>query len=80
MKSHLGNYDEPWAGPKATAACGKVLKIAVALVIWDQDGADFDAVADRMIGLCRNCRRMDLEKRYVYVLASGQEARDEFSE
>ena len=73
MKCHLLDSDEPLKEfTSLTALCGKEIQNAVFVIRFNHDVTSFAESLNR-INTCAQCLDVELGKRYVYGLVSGQE-------
>lgn len=76
MRCHLTDSDEPLhEGGDQVALCGTPINKARFVFMFDRDFDDFLESANTLL-FCRICSELEIEKRYVYGILSGQEALD----
>jgi hypothetical protein len=78
IKTPLKESDEPLKeGQNYFAACGDVVPQAAFVMEFDCSQVGFPAINGELRGLslCVTCRKVQLTRRYLYALRSGDEAK-----
>lgn len=77
MKAHLADSNTPLKeGSDILANCGAQVPNGRFVFLWNNDEyPEFLSVS--MTRICHKCAELELEKKYVYGVVSGQEAMDE---
>lgn len=80
-KVHLRDSEEPLKeGQDHIAICGERIPKAVYVFMWNEDsGFSFAEQVQRRLNVCRKCRELEIGKRYVYGLVSGQEREEQIA-
>ena len=77
-RHHFANSAEPLKeGSTITAICGADVSKAGFVASLDCSIVGYSFAVRAIRGMCRKCDNGELAKRFVYVIAAGQEARDE---
>jgi hypothetical protein len=76
MKAHLIDADAPVKeGSDLIVNCGATVPNGRFVFLWDsEEYPEFLSVS--MTRVCRKCASLELEKKYVYGVVSGQEVMD----
>jgi hypothetical protein len=75
VKHHFANSSEPLKeGSTIEALCGVDVQKAAFVASLDCSIVGYSFAVRAIRGMCRKCNDGDLSKRFVYVIAPGQEA------